>query len=110
MDSLGALADRNRRELLLRISQNPRSPATALSKDLDITPSAVSQHLKVLLAAGLVIVEPKGTSRLYSVNFEELQRIQDWMSQLGPQLVGTFDRLDGLLSRENQDEARDPRE
>jgi len=105
MDSLAALADPTRRELLSRISQSPRSPATALGRDLDVTPSAVSQHLKVLLAAGFVTVERVGTSRLYSLNFTEFQKLQAWIGELAPQLVQTFDRLDQALAEEASHEA-----
>lgn len=101
MDALKALADPTRRELLLQISRGERSPASSLGRDLDITPSAVSQHLKVLLEAGFVTVEKVGVSRLYSINFTEFQKIQAWIDQLAPQMLQTFDRLEDALSKEN---------
>ena len=94
------LADPTRREILLRIARNARSPAMPLGKDLDITPSAVSQHLKVLLDAGFVTVEKVGVTRLYSINFEEFRKIQDWIAQFGPNMLQTLDRLDSALSEE----------
>jgi len=69
---------------------------------LDITPSAVSQHLKVLLDAGFVSVEKVGVTRLYSINFGEFQKIQKWISQFGPDMLQTLDRLDSALSEEEK--------
>lgn len=103
MDALAALSVPIRRNLLERISKTQPAPATSLGKDLDITPSAVSQHLKVLLDAGFVTVQKSGTSRLYSINFREFQKVQDWISRLGPELLQTFDRLDAALDAEEED-------
>lgn len=102
MDALKALADPTRREILLQISRAERSPASSLGHDLDITPSAVSQHLKVLLKAGFVTVEKVGTSRLYSLNFGEFQKVQAWIAQLAPNLLQTFDRLEQSLADEEK--------
>ena len=53
-----------------------------LSKALEITPSAVSQHLKILRHAGLVRNERKGYWIPYKVNEEALERCQSLLSKV----------------------------
>ena len=53
-----------------------------LSKSLEITPSAVSQHLKILRHAGLVRNERKGYWIPYKVNEEALEQCQELLSKV----------------------------
>lgn len=53
-----------------------------LSEALEITPSAVSQHLKILRHAGLVRNERKGYWIPYKVNEEALERCQSLLSKV----------------------------
>ncbi len=53
-----------------------------LSKTLEITPSAVSQHLKILRHAGLVRNERKGYWIPYKVNEEALEQCQKLLSKV----------------------------
>jgi DNA-binding transcriptional ArsR family regulator len=57
-----ALADPTRRELFERIVDRPRTVG-ALAAGLPVSRPAVSQHLKVLKDAGLVIDEARGAAR-----------------------------------------------
>jgi DNA-binding transcriptional ArsR family regulator len=66
-DGLTALGDPRRREIFERLSERPRSVGE-LADGLPVTRPAVSQHLKVLKAAGLVNDTAIGTRRVYQVN------------------------------------------
>jgi DNA-binding transcriptional ArsR family regulator len=65
--SLVALADPTRRRIFEKISRRP-SPVGELSRAMPVSRPAVSQHLKVLLAAGLVQAEARGTRRIYRLD------------------------------------------
>ena len=65
--ALDALGDRTRRAIFLRLRRRPRY-AGDLARGMRVTRSAVSQHLQVLKAAGLVSVKVEGTRRLYQVD------------------------------------------
>ncbi|MEO6153490.1 MAG: metalloregulator ArsR/SmtB family transcription factor [Croceibacterium sp.] len=65
--ALDALGDRTRRRIFLRLRKRPRY-AGDLASGMRVTRSAVSQHLQVLKAAGLVSVTVEGTRRLYQVD------------------------------------------
>ena len=56
--------------------------ANELSETLEITPSAVSQHLKILRHAGLVRNERKGYWIPYKVNEEALEQCQELLSKV----------------------------
>jgi DNA-binding transcriptional ArsR family regulator len=73
--ALDALGDRTRRRIFLRLRKRPRY-AGELSRGMRVTRSAVSQHLQVLKAAGLVSVKIEGTRRLYEVDPEGLAALR----------------------------------
>lgn len=66
-DRFSALADPTRRALFERLARRAL-PVGELAEGMPISRPAVSQHLKVLLLAGLVSQERAGTRRLYRVD------------------------------------------
>ena len=66
-DGLAALADPTRREIFERLADRPRAVGE-LARDLPVSRPAVSQHLKVLKGAGLVVDHPAGTRRIYQLD------------------------------------------
>lgn len=85
-DSWTALGDPTRRTIFERVAEQPSS-VTDLARDLPVTRSAVSQHLKVLKDAGLVADTPVGKQRIYRVRPEGLAALRTdldrfWMKTL----------------------------
>lgn len=80
LDAFEAVADPNRRYLLEELRRGPKT-VNELSKGLPISRPAVSQHLKVLLDANLVSAQPKGTSRIYSIDDLGFMRLNIWLDQ-----------------------------
>jgi DNA-binding transcriptional ArsR family regulator len=66
-DALIALGDPTRRAIFERLGDEPRAVGE-LARDLPVSRPAVSQHLKVLKDAGLVIDRPAGTRRIYQLD------------------------------------------
>ncbi|HEY4025191.1 MAG TPA: metalloregulator ArsR/SmtB family transcription factor [Candidatus Dormibacteraeota bacterium] len=64
---LDALGDRTRRTVLERLSAGPL-PVVEIARDLPVSRPAVSQHLKVLKDAGLVVDRQEGTRRIYAID------------------------------------------
>ena len=75
---LDALGDPTRRLVLNRLSAGPCS-VTALADGLPVSRPAVSQHLKVLKQAGLVIDEAMGTRRIYRADGDGLAALRAWL-------------------------------
>ena len=61
---MGALGDPTRRAIFELLADGPR-PVGEIARELPVTRPAVSQHLKVLKEAGLVIDRQVGTKRRY---------------------------------------------
>jgi DNA-binding transcriptional ArsR family regulator len=67
VDGWDALGDRSRRAIIERLAERPHA-VRELADELPISRPAVSQHLKVLKAAGLVTERAAGTWRIYRLN------------------------------------------
>jgi len=70
-----ALGDRTRRTIFERLAQRP-SAVGELAKGLPVSRPAVSQHLRVLKDAGLVVDQPVGNRRIYAINPEGLREMR----------------------------------
>ncbi|HEV2506192.1 MAG TPA: metalloregulator ArsR/SmtB family transcription factor [Mesorhizobium sp.] len=79
-DAFVAIADPNRRYLLEELRRGPKT-VNELASGLPVSRPAVSQHLKVLLEAGLVSARPEGTRRVYAVSNGGFFRLNLWLDQ-----------------------------
>lgn len=75
VDAWTALGDRTRRAIFERLVDRPCA-VVELANELPVSRPAVSQHLKVLKAAGLVIDRPVGTRRIYRVDPDGLAALR----------------------------------
>jgi DNA-binding transcriptional ArsR family regulator len=85
-DGWSALGDRTRRAIFERLVDRPCAVGE-LAVGLPVSRPAVSQHLKVLKAAGLVIDRPVGNRRVYRINPDGLAELRAdldrfWLSAL----------------------------
>ena len=78
--SFEALADPTRRRVLERLRGGPL-PVGRIAAGLPVSRPAVSQHLKVLKDAGLVVDRAEGTRRVYQIDPEGLGAIRAWLDQ-----------------------------
>jgi DNA-binding transcriptional ArsR family regulator len=79
-DAFMAIADPNRRYLLEELRRGPKT-VNELAAGLPVSRPAVSQHLKVLLDAGLVHAKAEGTRRVYTVSNAGFLRLNIWLDQ-----------------------------
>jgi DNA-binding transcriptional ArsR family regulator len=96
MDSLTAIADRKRRQILQMLSHGERS-AGEIADEFAISAPAISQHLKVLREAKLVAVRVEGQRRIYSLNRAGLDEIEHWLEQMRRFWSGRLDALEQEL-------------
>jgi DNA-binding transcriptional ArsR family regulator len=88
-DGLTALGDPTRRAIFERLADGPR-PVGELAEFLPVTRPAVSQHLKVLKAAGLVIDRQQGTRRMYQLNPEGVAALRAYLDQFWDRALASF--------------------
>ncbi|HLH96695.1 MAG TPA: metalloregulator ArsR/SmtB family transcription factor [Xanthobacteraceae bacterium] len=87
--ALAALADPTRRQIFERLAGGPR-PVGELARGLPVTRPAVSQHLAVLKAAGLVRDEAAGTRRIYAIDPQGLGALRAWLDQFWDSALASF--------------------
>jgi DNA-binding transcriptional ArsR family regulator len=85
-DGWSALGDRTRRAIFERLADRPCAVGE-LASGLPVTRPAVSQHLKVLKDAGLVVDHAAGNRRIYRINPDGLAELRAdldrfWLSAL----------------------------
>ena len=79
MDMFGALADPTRRYILELLASSGELPATALYEHFPVSPQAVSQYLKVLREAHVVVMEKRAPKRVYCLNQETISQFEAWV-------------------------------
>ncbi|MEP6495772.1 MAG: metalloregulator ArsR/SmtB family transcription factor, partial [bacterium] len=87
--ALDALGDGTRRRVFARLRDGSCS-AGELAAGMKVTRSAVSQHLQVLRAAGLVTVTADGTRRVYRVDRRGIQAMRSWLDGFWDETLGAF--------------------
>ena len=92
-----ALADPTRRAILTRLSTGDASVAE-LAEPFAISQPAVSKHLKVLEAAGLISRTRIATARYSHLEAEPLREASEWMQRYTTFWNDGFDRLDAALA------------
>lgn len=92
-----ALSDPTRRDILLRLGNGPVT-VTELAEPFPISLPAISRHLKVLEAAGLISRDRKAQWRTSTLRAEPLKEATTWMEHLSHLWDERFDRLDAHLA------------
>jgi DNA-binding transcriptional ArsR family regulator len=87
--ALLALGDPTRLAILERLAERPRA-VVDLARELPVSRPAVSQHLRVLKDAGLVIDQPVGTRRIYRVDPDALAALRDQLDRFWSQALASF--------------------
>jgi DNA-binding transcriptional ArsR family regulator len=98
MNSLAALADPTRRRIVESLARGPLASGEIASQ-FKVTPSAISQHLKALRAAGLVRVHAQAQRRIYELDKEGLDALARWLDELRQFWAHKFDALDAALRK-----------
>ena len=92
MEAFAALADPTRRRIVELLADR-EYPAGELARRFDMTPPAVSQHLRTLRDAGLVRVRREAQRRIYALDPNGLAQLDAWIARYRR---FWHDRLDAL--------------
>ena len=101
---LKAASDPTRRSILTTLVQEGPSRVTDLAEHYDMSLNAVSKHIKVLEAAGLVKRKTLGRVHLIEVDLEPVKLIDQWFSDLRSIWEIRLDKLEILLKRESKND------
>ncbi len=86
---LDALGDPTRRAVVERLARGPASVAQ-LADGLPVSRPAVSQHLRVLLAAGLVTYDAVGTRNVYRLDRPGFDALRAWLDGFWTDVLEAF--------------------
>jgi DNA-binding transcriptional ArsR family regulator len=89
VDGLAALGDPTRRAIFERLAGRPRAVGE-IARELPVTRPAVSQHLRVLKDAGLVIDTRIGTRRVYQVDPDGVDALRSYLDRFWNRALAAF--------------------
>ncbi|WP_394827842.1 ArsR/SmtB family transcription factor [Pendulispora albinea] len=103
--TLDALGDPTRRMIFQRLRGRARSVGE-IAAGMDVSRPAVSQHLKVLKEAQLVVDRAEGTRRLYAVDTRGLEALRKWLDGFWDEALDAFKRAAEREAMDNQETKR----
>ncbi|HYH88905.1 MAG TPA: metalloregulator ArsR/SmtB family transcription factor [Solirubrobacteraceae bacterium] len=84
-----ALGDPTRRAIFERLAERPLAVGE-LAGELPVSRPAVSQHLKVLKTAGLVVDRPLGTRRIYQLDPDGVAALRAYLDQFWTKSLAAY--------------------
>lgn len=103
MDTFSALADPTRRRIVETLAAGEASFGS-LAGGFDMSRPAVSQHLKVLKQAGIVVARADAQRRIYRLDDNALSELDDWVLKVRGFWNARLDDLHQALSKAGRQE------
>jgi DNA-binding transcriptional ArsR family regulator len=102
MDTFTALAEPTRRTIVEMLARSGPLSATEISEQFPVSPPAISQHLKVLREAKVVLREKRAQQRLYQLNPDALGELEAWARHMTHLWKQRFDALERVVEAEKK--------
>ena len=88
---LDALGDATRRAILERLLSGPR-PVGELAREFTVSRPAISQHLRILKDAHLVVDRPEGNRRIYELNPAGVEALRAYFDRFWDHALAAYQR------------------
>lgn len=95
-DVLNALAEPTRLRIIELLREQPYS-VNEIADSLGVSQPQASKHLKYLLKAKVVVMQPSAQHRIYSLNPEPFVQLDDWLNSFERYWNNKFTNLDNYL-------------
>jgi DNA-binding transcriptional ArsR family regulator len=102
MDVFTAIAEPTRRTIVEMLARSGELSATDISDKFHSSPPAISQHLKVLREARVVVMEKRSRQRIYHINPSAMKELEQWAKQTTALWEKRFGALDKVLEAEQK--------
>ncbi len=99
MNNFAALSDPTRMRIVEMLASGALSSGD-IARRFDLTPPAVSQHLKTLRTAKLVSVRAEKQKRIYELNPEGVKELSDWIARIRAFWNPKLDALEEALRKD----------
>lgn len=100
-DVFQAIADPTRRDIIHLIAHRTLTP-NALSEKFDVSRQAISKHLQILTACGLIVVKQQGRERYYEAKLDSLDDVSEWVNSQRQVWNARFDKMEKLLNAQKR--------
>ncbi|MCB0404730.1 MAG: winged helix-turn-helix transcriptional regulator [Bdellovibrionales bacterium] len=97
MNAFAALADDTRREIVRLVAKRGELTSTEISENFEISPPAISQHLKVLREARVLNMKKEAQKRIYSISDSGINEVEQWLIEITKLWNKRLDKLDAYL-------------
>jgi DNA-binding transcriptional ArsR family regulator len=104
-DAFNAIAEASRRDILMTLAEGEVAVGDLVDR-LRLSQPQISKHLGVLRTVDLVRCRTNGRRRLYRVNRDALQPVDDWIRTFETRWNDRLDRLDSLLTELQEENNR----
>jgi len=102
VDSFYALAEPRRRKVVEILADRGQLSATQIYDEFDVTPQAISQHLRVLREANVIQMERRAQQRIYRFNPNSMVEIEGWTRSVTATWKSRLNRLEKFLEEDTQ--------
>ncbi len=102
MDEFAALADPTRRHIVELLARRGELSATDIANQFPFSPPAISQHLKILREANLIVMEKRAQQRIYRLNPMAMSQMEGWLQKITEQWNDRYSALDQVLESEKK--------
>jgi DNA-binding transcriptional ArsR family regulator len=99
-DGWAALGDPTRRAIFARLAEQPRAVGE-LASELPVSRPAVSQHLRVLKEAGLVVDQAAGNRRIYRLDPDGVGALRAQLDRFWTDALATYKAVAEQTTEEN---------
>lgn len=106
MDVFTALSDPTRRQIVETLASGETAFGDLASR-FEMSRPAVSQHLKVLKDAGIVVSRADAQRRIYRLGDDALDELDDWMRKVRGYWNARLDRLEDALAAAGNEENKE---
>jgi DNA-binding transcriptional ArsR family regulator len=97
-----ALADPTRRAIIERLSHSA-ARVTELAEPFPMSLNAVSKHIRVLEASGVIERRRQGRDHILSINTQSLDEVEGWIERTRHFWTERFDAMERLLHEIKKD-------
>ena len=104
-----ALADPTRRAIIERLSHS-EARVTEVAEPFDMSLNAVSKHIRVLEASGVVERQRKGRDHILSINTASLDEVDGWIERTRHYWAQRLDAMERLLRELKKERKLGPRD
>lgn len=110
MNAFAALADDTRREIVRLVAKRGELTSTEISQNFKMSSPAISQHLKILKEANVLVVKKDAQRRIYSLNDSGMNEMQKWLLDIKSLWNKRLDNLDKYLLKMKKEPAREKKQ